>query len=286
MVSDVRVVVQAADTLGEGPVWSPRDARLYWFDIEGRRLNWYEPQSTESGAFELPLRASAAAPRASGGLILATEKGLAAIDVGTGQFGMIEAFDLGPGFRSNDGKVDMEGRFWWSVMDDDGGKRPGAVYRTGPDWKTQKMLGGIHIPNTISFSPDGRLLYIADSQRQTMFTHETADLSKAREFIHTRGEAGTPDGSAVDAHGHVWNAQWGAGRIVRYAPDGRVDRILRMPVSQPTSCAFGGTDLKTLYITSASQGLSPDKRAAQPLAGALFAIEPGVSGCPLPLFQG
>jgi L-arabinonolactonase len=90
----------------------------------------------------------------------------------------------------------------------------------------------------------------------------------------------------VDAQGYIWNAQWGAGRIVRYAPDGRLDRILRTPVSQPTSCAFGGPDLKTLYITSAWEGLSPEKRAAQPLAGALFAIEPGVAGCPLPLFQG
>lgn len=285
-MSDVRIVLQASDKLGEGPVWSPLDARLYWFDIKGSRLNWYAPASKDSGAFVLPVRGSAAVPRASGGLILATEKGLAAIDVETGELGMIEAFDLGPGFRSNDGKIDMEGRFWWSTMDDDGGKRPGAVYRTGPDWRTQKMLGGIHIPNTVSFSPDGALLYMADSQRQTMFVHETADLSKAREFIHTRGEAGTPDGSAVDAEGFIWNAQWGASRIVRYAPDGRIDRILRAPVTQPTSCAFGGSDLKTLYITSAWEGLSPQQRAAQPLAGALFAVEPGVAGCPLPLFEG
>lgn len=283
---DVRVVVQAADKLGEGPVWSPLDARLYWFDIKQRRLNWYEPASDDRGAFELPLRASAAAPRESGGLVLATEKGLAAIDVGNGALGMIEAFDLGPGFRSNDGKIDMQGRFWWSVMDDNGGERPGAVYCTGPDWQTRKMLSGIHIPNTVSFSPDGRLLYMADSKRQTMFAHETADLSKVREFIHTRGEAGTPDGSAVDAEGYVWNAQWGASRVVRYAPDGRIDRILQVPISQPTSCAFGGPDLKTLYITSAWEGLSPAERAAQPLAGALFAVEPAVAGCPLPLFKG
>jgi sugar lactone lactonase YvrE len=285
-VSHIRVVVQAADKLGEGPVWSPRDGRLYWFDIKGSRLNWFAPAGADSGAFELPLRASAAVVREMGGLVLATEKGLAAIDVESGEFGMIEAFDLGDGFRSNDGKIDTEGRFWWSTMDDDGGKRPGAVYRTGPDWKTQKMLAGIHIPNTISFSPDGRTLYMADSKRQTLFAHEVADLSKVREFAHTRGEVGSPDGSAVDAEGYLWNAQWGAARIVRYAPDGRIDRILRTPVSQPTSCAFGGPDLKTLYITSAWEGLSAQERAAQPLAGALFAVEPGVAGCPLPMFKG
>lgn len=281
-----RVVVHAADRLGEGPVWSPVDARLYWFDILGARLSWYEPSSDETGAFDLPVRASAGVARASGGLVLATEKGLAAIDVESGEFGMVEAFDLGPGFRSNDGGVDMEGRFWWSIVDDDAGRRPGAVFRTGPDWQTRKMLAGIHVPDTVSFSPDGRLLYIADSQRQTLFVHQTADLSKAREFAHTRGEAGCPDGSAVDAEGYLWNAHRGAGRLVRYAPDGRVDRMVSMPVSHPTSCAFGGPGLETLYITSACEGLCAQDRMTEPLAGALFAMEPGVPGCALPLFKG
>lgn len=285
-MSGLRVVVGSLDQLGEGPCWSAADGRLYWFDIKGRRLSWYAPATDDRGTFELPFRASAAAPRASGGLLVATEKGLAAVDVQAATVGVIHPFDLGRGFRTNDGKIDPQGRFWWSVMDDDGGRRPGSVFRTGPDGKTERMLTGIHIPNTISFSPDGKQLYMADSKRQTLFVHQADDLSQAREFAHTRGQAATPDGSAVDAEGYLWNAQWGGWRVVRYAPDGRVDRTVRLPVEQPTSCAFGGPDLSTLYVTSAWDDLSPEARGKQPYAGCLFAFEPGVKGLPLPVFQG
>jgi sugar lactone lactonase YvrE len=278
--------VQASDRLGEGPVWAAYEQRLYWFDIKGRRLSWYDPSTDARGSIDLPLRASAAAPRASGGLLLATEKGLATCDPATGAMAMVQAHDLGEGFRSNDGKIDPQGRFWWSTMDDDGGKRPGAVYRTGPDMKTEKVLSGIHIPNTISVSGDGKLLYMADSKLQTIFVHQVDDVSQVREFAHTRGEAGSPDGSAIDAEGCLWNAQWGAWRIVRYDPSGRVDRIVEVPVEQPTSCAFGGPDLSTLYITSAWDGLSDEARDRQPLAGGVFAFEPGVKGLELPAFQG
>ena len=232
------------------------------------------------------MRASAAVPRARGGLLAATEHGLAAVDPGTGTVEIVQPHALESGFRTNDGKIDLTGHFWWSTMDDNGGERPGEVFRTRPDGVTERMLGGIHIPNTVSVSPDGRCLYLADSRRRTIFTHRIDDLSDVAEFAHTRGEPGTPDGSAVDADGYLWNAQWGGWRIVRYAPDGRVDRIVEMPVEQPTSCAFGGPDLSTLYVTSAWDGLSSKDRESQPLAGGLFAFVPGVSGLPLPLFQG
>ena len=283
---DVRCVVQASDQLGEGPAWAAREGRLYWVDIKGRRLSWYEPSTDARGTFALPVRASAAAPRAQGGLLLATERGLAFCDPSTGTMEIVQPHDFGEGFRTNDGKIDPQGRFWWSTMDDDGGKRPGAVYRTGPDMRTQKVLTGIHIPNTISVSADGKTLYMADSKLQTIFAHDVDQLSQVREFAHTRGQAGSPDGSAIDAEGYLWNAQWGAWRIVRYAPDGRVDRIVPVPVEQPTSCAFGGPDLATLYVTSAWDELFPMQRAEQPLAGGLFAFEPGVKGMPLPEFAG
>ncbi len=127
---------------------------------------------------------------------------------------------------------------------------------------------------------------MADSSLQTIFIHETADLSKVRPFAHTRGQPASPDGSAVDAEGYLWNAQWDGARVVRYAPDGRIDRIVEMPVARPTSCAFGGEDFTTLYVTSAWDGLSPGARAAQPLAGGLFAFDAGVKGLALPLFAG
>ena len=285
-MTDVRLVAASANRLGEGPVWAAAEARLYWFDIKGRRLNWHAPARDETGGYDLPCRASAAAVRAGGGLLLATEAGLAEFDPASGAVRMRQAFDFGEGFRSNDGKVDPMGRFWWSTMDDNHGERPGAIYRTDPDGATEQLLDGIHIPNTVSFSPDGATFYLADSRRQTLFAYQTADLSEVREFAHTRGQDATPDGSAVDAEGYLWNAQWGGGRVVRYGPDGQIDRIVALPVRQTSSCAFGGPDLATLYVTSAWDGLSPAERDAQPLAGGLFAFEPGARGLPIPTFQG
>jgi len=285
-VLEVKCVVKSDDRLGEGPVWSAREGRLYWFDIKGLRLAWFEPATDDRGAFTLPMRASAAAVRAAGGLLLATEKGLAACDPTAETIEIVAPFDLEPGFRTNDGKVDTKGNFWWSIMDDDGGQRPGSVFRTGPDLKTERMFTGIHIPNTISMSPNGKRLYMTDSKLQTIFTHDTADYSKIERFADTRGGPATPDGGAVDAQGYLWSCQWGGWRVVRYAPDGRIDQTIQLPVEQPTSCAFGGPDMTTLYVTTAWDDLPFDRRSAQPLAGNLFAIETGVKGLALPLFEG
>ena len=285
-MTSVCCVVEASDQLGEGPCWSATEGRLYWFDIKGKRLAWYHPKTRTRGAFALPVAASAAAVRAAGGLLMATEKGLGVFDQERGTLEIVEPHDFEPGFRTNDGKVDPAGNFWWSTMDEDNGRRPGVVYRTDKTMETRRVLTGIHIPNTISVNPDGTRLYMADSRLQTIFVHDTADLTKVTAFAHTRGERGTPDGSAVDAQGYLWNAQWGGGRVVRYAPDGRIDRIVELPVERPTSCAFGGEDLTTLYVTSAWDGLDPEARAQQPLAGGLFAFDAGVKGLALPLFEG
>ena len=285
-MTSVRCVVEAGDRLGEGPVWSAAEGRLYWFDIKGKRLAWYHPKTRTRGAFDLPIRASCAAPRTAGGLFVATETGLAVFDPDLGTLTIVQPHDLGPGFRTNDGKTDQAGNFWWSTMDDDGGKRPGSVFRTDKALVTKKILGGISIPNTVSFSPDGTRLYMVDSKLQTIFVHDTADFSKVRALADTCGQPASPDGSAVDAQGYLWNAQWGGGRVVRYAPDGRIDRIVALPVLQPTSCAFGGDEFTTLYVTSAWDELSPQARADQPLAGGLFAFDAGVKGLVLPLFEG
>ena len=287
-MSEIQCVSEARHILGEGPLWCAGEGRLYWFDIQGRRLAWLEPGGAEGG-FDLPIRASAACVRSGGGLLLATEAGLARFDTGSGDLEMAEPADLGPGFRTNDGKIDVAGRFWWSSMDDNGGERPGVVYRTDPDGRTTPVLAAIHIPNTLSCNPAGDVLYLADSRKQVLNAYpmdKQGELGPPRPFIDLTGEDGAPDGSAVDEAGFVWNAQWGAWRLVRYAPDGRLDRIVPLPVAQPTSCAFGGPDLATLYVTSAREGLSPAALAGQPLAGGLFAFRPGVKGLSLPLFEG
>ncbi len=279
-------LVPSRDRLGEGPCWSADEGRLYWFDIKGRALNWHAPATGTGGRHDLGLRASAAAVRAGGGLLVATERGLAHWDPDTETLALVQPVALEAGFRTNDGQIDPRGDFWWSTMDDDGGRRAGMVFRTRRSGETEAVIEGIHIANTMSFSADGRRLYLADSQAQTIFAYDTADLRRREVFVHTRGEPANPDGGAVDADGFLWNAQWGGSRLVRYAPDGLVDRIVPMPVEQPTSCAFGGPGLETLFVTSAWDGLSDAARGAQPMAGGLFAFKPGVAGLPLPLYEG
>jgi sugar lactone lactonase YvrE len=288
-VTDVRCVAECRDHLGEGPCWVASEDRLYWFDIQGKKLRWLKHGDQTQGVFDLPWRASVAAPRAAGGLILVTEAGLAHFDTASGACEVVSPVALPPGFRTNDGKIDVQGRLWWSSMDDDGGKRPGVLYRTDPDGRTEVALEGIHIANTVSCSPDGATLYFADSARRRLWAFPVGPdgrLGERRDFVSTEGEAGAPDGSAVDAEGYVWNAQWGAWRIVRYAPDGRADRIVTFPVAQVSSCAFGGPDLSTLYVTTAWENMDAAGRSAQPQAGDLFAFEPGVRGLPLPVFAG
>lgn len=230
-----------------------------------------------------------ATPSAQGGLILVTEAGLGRFDPDTGKLALEAPMDLGPGFRSNDGKIDIAGRLWWSSMDDDGGRRLGKLFRTDPGGVTHVMLEDVHIANTVSCSPSGDAYYFADSAKRTLWRFPLSaagELGPRSVFASTVGEAGAPDGSAVDAEGYVWNAQWGAWRVVRYAPDGQIDQIIPMPVGQPSSCAFGGRDLATLYVTSARESLNAADLSSQPLAGSLFAFEPGVEGLALPAFSG
>lgn len=288
-MSEIRCAVRGQAYLGEGPAWVAAEGRIYWFDIQGRHLNWFSHAEGTAGRFDLPARASVAAPCMGGGLILVTEQGLAHMDTRKGVFELRQPMTFPPGFRTNDGKIDVAGRLWWSTMDDDGGKRPGVLYRTDPDGRTHEMLDGIHIANTVSCNPDGTILYVADSTKRKLWAFPMAAdgaLGERRDFVDTTGEAGAPDGSAVDAEGYVWNCQWGAWRIVRFAPDGSVDRIVTLPAEQVSSCAFGGPDLRTLYVTSARENLDDEALAAQPLAGSLFAFEPGVAGMPLPVFTG
>ena len=162
----------------------------------------------------------------------------------------------------------------------------GVLYRlVGQD--LTGMMSGIRIPNSLAWSPDGRTMYFADSHLYSIFAFDfdtsSGEIGNKRVFATTRAP-GFPDGSAVDAEGFLWNAEFNTGRIVRYAPDGRVDRVVETPVDRPTCCAFGGSELSTLFITTTSQGMTRDELAAQPLAGALFALEAPVRGLPEPRF--
>ena len=279
-----------ANGLGEGPLWDHDLALLYWVDIAAQRIHWFDPDSGLKGHWQLPVRASALALRNDGTLLVATDRGFGTFNPRTSAF----ALQLHPepereGNRSNDGHADVKGRFWIGTMDDTERSSSGALYRLDPDWSVTRVLDHLGIPNTVLCTADGRALYVADSKSRELFRFtvgSSGSLHDPKLLARLAPDEGAPDGSALDEEGFLWNAQWGASRIVRYAPDGEVDRIVNVPVGQPTSCTFGGRDLSTLFITSARKGLSEQALAREPLAGGVFAFTPGVRGLVASRFGG
>jgi sugar lactone lactonase YvrE len=185
-----------------------------------------------------------------------------------------------PENRFNDGRCDRAGRFWAGTMCDARRDPTGSLYRFDADLACTKLRNAIIIPNGLAFSPDNRTMYFADTNRHTIwaYDYDLASGAATNERVFADTGEGRPDGSCVDADGGLWNAQYGGWRLVRYAPTGKVDRVVQVPVANPTCCAFGGEDLGTLYVTTATQRLSLDDLAKQPLAGSLLALRPGAKG--------
>ncbi|MBC7768192.1 MAG: SMP-30/gluconolactonase/LRE family protein [Phycisphaerales bacterium] len=283
-------VVHSECQLGEGPLWDADAQRLYWLDIKQRRLHWFEPASGRAEALQLDVQATALGRRAQGGLVMACAGGVGVFDVAARRFELrVRIEDDLPGNRTNDGHVGADGRFWFGTMADNGEGRTGALYRLDPDWRCAQMESSLGIPNAIVIDASGETLYMADSAAHELYAYplnaRTGELG-ARTLLASTTPPITPDGAAIDAEGYIWSAQWDGWRLVRYAPSGAVDRIVAMPVSRPTSCAFGGPDLRTLYITSARVGLEAEALAGEPLAGGVFALEVETPGLSLPLFAG
>ena len=273
----IECVVDARCELGEGPLWDDSTGRLYWIDILAHRLHAYLPATQDRSTWELDAAPGALALRTDGGLLVAQADGVRAFDPGSGASSHLAnpEPDL-PGKRLNDGTTDRRGRFWFGSMEAGASGRTGSVYRFDSDGTVHRFLDAIAIPNSLAFSPDGLVMYFADSTDRTIWAFDydpdTGTPSGRRVFATT--DRGVPDGSTVDTDGCLWNAEWGASRVVRYTPGGAIDRIIEMPVEKPTCCAFGGPDLDVLYVTSARVG-SPDP---EPLAGGLFAVAAGATG--------
>jgi sugar lactone lactonase YvrE len=215
--------------------------------------------------------------RAKGGLVGALRNGFAFIDLESGAVEPIVDPEAHlPGNRFNDGHVDPRGRFWAGTMNDAERDPTGHLYRLDPDRGVDRFEAGFVVTNGVDWSVDGRTLYFVDSARRRIYAY-AFDMAKGapgerRLFASVPEDAGFPDGLTVDAEDHVWSAHWDGGRVTRYRPDGSVERVIAMPVPRCTSCCFGGSDLATLYVTSASIGLDEAMLRAAPLSGSVFAI--------------
>jgi len=267
--------------LGEGPVWSAQEQAVWFVDIRQALIHRYDAVTGATRNWEAPQAPSFLAPLLGGGFIVGLKSGLSRFDPVTGAFTSLQAISGEPaGNRLNDGAVDPFGRLWFGSMDDTIEEATGRLYRLDPGGPIAVDAGYV-VTNGPSFSPDGRTLYHTDTLERTIHAFDVGPdgaLHGKRVFVRIEDGAGHPDGSVVDAEGCLWTGLWGGWAVRRYSPSGVLLATVRFPCANITKIAFAGPALSTAYVTSAWTGLSPDQRAAQPLAGGLFRFEAGVSG--------
>ena len=279
-VINAELAHRCENQLGEGIIWSPAENAILWTDILGKRYWRFDPATGKASSQELSERLCCFAAIGDGQLIAGFASGLARFDLKSGQRDLIAHLESDqPTTRLNDGKLDRQGRLVFGTMDEgaEGPKPLGHVWSYDGVSPPRILFDGIKISNSIAFSPDGRLMYFADTptRRIDMFNYdpETGTPSNRRIFAELKADAGYPDGSTVDAEGCLWNAEWDGGRVVRYDPKGRIDRVISLPVPNVTCCSFGGPTLSDLYITTARVGLSDEALKAAPLSGSLFVVK-------------
>ena len=291
-MTDVRLAVDVRAEIGECPRWHPREKTLYWVDIHEPSISRFDPATGALQKWPMPERIGCFAFREGGGLIAGLQSGIFFIDLEAGPR-LRRVFDYevdNPQTRFNDGRCDPGGRFWAGAVVESMDKRVASLFRYDPDGSCTRMVDKLICSNGLAFSPDGRTMYHSDSRQDYVwawdFDAASGAIANQRVFLRIDIQEGRPDGAAVDAEGCYWLCHIGAWRLARYTPEGIVDRVVGLPVQRPTMCAFGGDDLKTLYITSATYPLAAPDLRKQPLAGAIFALDVDVPGIPEPFFGG
>jgi sugar lactone lactonase YvrE/DNA-binding IclR family transcriptional regulator len=290
--AEVRCVSEVRSLLGEGPIWSPRDNALYWVDILTPSVHRYDPATGADTEMPLGTMASLVVPKASGGLLVATPGGIMALDLTTRRLTAFCHPEAGrTNVRYNDGKCDRRGRLWVGSMDMGAVANRGHLFCIEANGSWKQVDTGFTVPNGIGWSPDNKTMYVTDTYRQTIYRYDfdlaCATVNNRRPLITIAATDGKPDGLTVDDQGCLWVALWDAWQIARFSPEGQLLQRLRVPVPRPTSCCFGGDNLDTLYVTSASLRLSEAQLATAPLSGSLFTIQlPDVRGLPEVAFAG
>ena len=289
---EVECVVDARNITGESPVWSAREAALYWVDIPDGWIYRLHPATGEQRKWQLPAAVGSIGLRERGGLVAAMRTGFHLLDPQTGELTFLCHPEAGiTTNRLNDGKVSPEGRFWAGTMDERPQKEPiGSLYRLDTDHRCTRMAGGVMVSNGLAWSPDGRTMYHSDSRGGAIFRYaydpQTGDIGPREVFVSMRPEWGRPDGGATDEEGCYWGCGISAGRINRFSPAGELIGYVEMPVTHPTMPCFGGAHGRTLYVTSLRENLSDAELAQTPQAGGVFALELQVAGAPAALYRG
>ncbi len=277
---EIEYLLKAANQLGEGPLWHARENALYWVDIDGECFHRLFPDTGKQDTTHVGQPIGCLAFRASGGLVLALRDGLGFWDFKSLELQLVNNPEEGrKNARFNDGRVDRKGRFWAGTLGEDAGS---SLYRLDPDGSLHTMETGITISNGIGWSPDDQTMYYTDSPLRVIYAYDfdpaSGLIKNRRSFVQVPEGKGFPDGLCVDSEGFIWSAHWDGWRITRYDPDGKVERVIQLPVGRPTSCAFGGPELNQLYITSAWTGLSEVDRREQSAAGLLLRIQTDITG--------
>ena len=288
MGTQAQLLVDAQNFLGEGVRWCERSGRVFWTNIEGCQLHALELATGARQTWDMPERLACFAQTDSDDiLLLGLASRLAWFDARSGAVTPLHTVegDL-PMTRLNDGRCDRQGRFVFGTLDE----RPcrdaiASFYRLNLDLSLERLpLPAIAISNSICFSVDGTAMYFCDSMKKAIYRWDDylgGDASRVRVFAVLDDGPGAADGATIDADDYLWSAQWGAGKVLRFAPDGSVERTVSLPVSQPSCVSLGGGAFDELFITTAQESLAPAQLAAEPLAGGLFhARQPGVRGLP------
>lgn len=283
-------VLPLAAELGEGPLYLPAQDRLLFVDLKRCTLHAWDAATLRHSSWSLPDYICWLVPRRDGDGFLAGLRDSVVrlwLEPELRIESVVRVVDGAAGQRLNDAKVDPQGRLWLGSMHNtDYQQKVGKLFRLDPDLRLAVADEGYHICNGPTFSPDGSALYHSDSFLDVTYRYEvsTDGTLGSREIWRCYTDGGSPDGMQVDSEGCIWVATWGAKRVCRFSPDGELLAEVTLPTSHPASLAFGGEDLRTLYITTAREGLSAQQLAEEPLAGALFSARIDVPGLPANAF--
>ncbi len=284
-MSEVKLAFDAGNYLGETPIWSAEDQALWWVNCENPpELHRWHPKSGQHDMWPMPIRIGGFVHKRGGGLLVALANGLYDFDPESGALDLRVPSPLPPHVKLHECHCDRQGRFWIGAYDHDfpanREAKGGSWFRLDGDRLTP-VITGITVANGLAFSPDGKTMYASDSPTRTVMAYdldpETGEVSNPRTFVALVEGEGFVDGATVDSEGGYWLANVGAGRLRRYLPDGTLDRFVELPFTNPTKPAFGGDDMKTLYVTSTQMRMAAFKEPTAPNGG-IYAVCPGETG--------